>query len=261
MPSPLELLLDPISLTVFGIYAALMLWEYLAPARPLPRAKAWRLRGLAAFATYFAVSSYLPLLITEYLEPLQLFDLTGLGTLGGATVGLLVYEFCGYLYHRSMHSSTVLWRGLHQMHHSAERLDTFGAFWFHPTDMIGWTLVASIALTVIVGLSAQAATVVLLTVTLLSIFQHTNVRTPRWLGYIVQRPESHSWHHARSHHRDNYADLPLIDMLFGTFDNPRDFAPANGFYDGASLRLADMLLFREVGEPPAIGKAAAQAAG
>ena len=35
-------------------------------------------------------------------------------------------------------------------------------------------------------------------------------------------------------------------MLFGTFRNPRDFAPAAGFYDGASARGLDMLRFRDV---------------
>ncbi|HXS03818.1 MAG TPA: hypothetical protein VN731_05035, partial [Rhodanobacter sp.] len=69
-------------------------------------------------------------------------------------------------------------------------------------------------------------------------------------GYIVQRPESHSWHHARGRHRNNYADVPLFDILFGTFDNPHDFAPVTGFYDGASSRIGDMLLFREVSVNP-----------
>lgn len=250
MPSPLELLLDPISLTVLAIYAALMLWEYLLPARPLPAAPGWRLRGLAAFAVYFLLSSYLPLLWTGYLLPLQLFDLSALGTWGGALAGLLVYELCAYGWHRGMHSSTVLWRGLHQMHHSAERLDTFGAFWFSPLDMAGWTAVSSFALTVVVGLTPAAATVVLLTLTLLAILQHANVRTPRWLGYLVQRPESHSHHHGTGVHRDNYANLPVFDLLFGTFHNPRDFLPASGFYDGASLRVGDMLLFRDIAQSP-----------
>ncbi len=73
-------------------------------------------------------------------------------------------------------------------------------------------------------------------------FQHTNVRTPQWLGYFVQRPESHSHHHERGVHARNYSDLPVFDMLFGTFHNPRGFAPATGFYDGASARIIDMLL-------------------
>lgn len=250
MPSPIDILLDPVSLTTFAIYAALMLWEHFAPARPLPFAPAWRLRGLAAFVLYFALSAYLPLLWTEYLLPWQLFDLGHLGTASGALIGVLVYECIGYFYHRGMHASNLLWRVLHQMHHSAERIDSYSAFWFHPLDMIGWTAVSSLALTIMVGLSAPATTAVLLIVTLLSIFQHTNVRTPRWLGYFVQRPESHSWHHARDRHRDNYADVPLFDILFGTFRNPRDFAPATGFYDGASLRVGEMLHFRVVSENP-----------
>ena len=249
MPSLVDLVLHPVSLAVFGIYAALMLWEYLRPARQLPHAPGWRLRGLAAFGVYFLLSSYLPLAWTEFLLPLQLFDLGSLGTWGGALVGLLVYELCAYAYHRGIHSSDALWRGIHQMHHSAERIDTNGAFWFSPLDMAGWTAVSSVALTVVVGLTAEATTVVLLTLTLLAVFQHANIRTPRWLGYIVQRPESHSYHHGRGRHRDNYADLPVVDMLFGTFHNPRDFAPASGFYDGASLRVPEMLVFRDVSEP------------
>lgn len=250
MPTPLEVLLDPTSLTVFAAYAALILWEHFFPARELPRAPAWQMRGLAAFALFFALSTYLPLLWSEHLLRWQFLDLSHLGTAAGALVGVLTYEGIGYFYHRGMHASDVLWRGLHQMHHSAERIDTWSAFWFHPLDMIGWTVVSSLALTLVVGLSAPATTAALLAFTLLSIFQHTNVRTPRWLGYIVQRPESHSWHHARGRHRNNYADVPLFDILFGTFDNPRNFAPATGFYDGASSHIGDMLLFREVSANP-----------
>jgi len=57
MPSPIDLLLDPISLTVFALYASLIAWEALAPARtprptqqskpsPLrPRPVCYELRG------------------------------------------------------------------------------------------------------------------------------------------------------------------------------------------------------------------------
>src|SRR5215470_480319 len=105
MPSPIDLLLDPISLAVFALYAALIAWEALAPARALPRVPGWKLRGLAAFAGYFFLSSYLPLLWSEHLARFQLFDLTALGTWGGAIVGLLLYEAGVYVWHRSMHGS------------------------------------------------------------------------------------------------------------------------------------------------------------
>ncbi|MFZ5842887.1 MAG: sterol desaturase family protein [Pseudomonadota bacterium] len=249
MPSLFELLQDPIAQSVIGIYLALIGLEALFPGRPLPAVKGWRLRGLAAFVVYFLLSSYLPLLWTEWLLQWQWFDLTELNTAAGVVAGLLVYEAGAYVWHRSMHRFNVLWRGLHQMHHSAERLDAYSAFWFSPLDMVGWTALTSLCLTVIVGLSAEASTITLLILTLLAVFQHTNLRTPQWLGYLVQRPESHSHHHARGVHNANYADLPVFDLLFGTFNNPADFADATGFYDGASKRIGDMLRFRDVSEP------------
>src|SRR6185436_20003257 len=89
-------------------------------------------------------------------------------------------------------------------------------------------------------------TLTMLIATFLSIFQHSNLRTPRWLGYIAQRPESHARHHARGIHAGNYSDLPIFDLAFGTFHNPADFAPETGFYDGASARVVEMLAFRDV---------------
>ena len=69
-----------------------------------------------------------------------------------------MYEFGVYVWHRSMHELDRLWRAFHQMHHSAERLDTYGAFWFSPLDMVGWTVLSACALTLVVGLTAEAAT-------------------------------------------------------------------------------------------------------
>jgi len=250
MPSILDLLRDPISLGTFAVYGALIAWEYVAPARPLPRLAWWRTRGLAAFAVYFLLSSYLPLVWTDHLARWQLFDLTALGTWRGALAGFLVYQLLAYAWHRSMHASDLLWRSFHQMHHSAERLDTFSAFWFSPLDMIGWTFVASAALTLAVGITPEATTVVLLGQTLLAIFQHSNLRTPQWLGYLTQRPENHASHHARGIHHGNFSDLSALDMLFGTFHNPKEFPAATGFYDGASTRIGAMLAFRHVSRPP-----------
>jgi len=246
MPTPLEILLDPISLLVLALYASLMMWEGLAPGRTLPVVRYWKLKGLAAFVAFFYLSTYLPLLWDQHLARYQLFDLSALGTIGSVVVGLLIYELGAYWWHRSMHSSKLLWRGFHQMHHSAERLDTYGAFWFSPLDMIGWTLFGSLCLVLVVSVTPQAATILLLSITFFAMFQHANIRTPRWIGYLIQRPESHTIHHGNGIHRYNYADLPVFDMLFGTFRNPRGFEVETGFYPGASARVADMLLFKDV---------------
>lgn len=246
MPNPLDLLLDPVSLTVFAIYGVLIALEAIFPARRLPHSPMWQLRGLLAFCAFFFLSSYLPLLWGEAFAAWQLFDLTGLGRWWGALAGLLVYEVGVYCWHRSLHKSNFLWRYFHQMHHSAERVDSFGAWWFSPLDIVGWTLLSSVCLTVIVGITPEAAVLVLYTTTFLAIFQHSNFRTPRWLGYVVQRPESHAYHHGRGIHQKNYSDLPIFDLLFGTWVNPKDFIPATGFYDGASLRIGDLLIGRDV---------------
>jgi sterol desaturase/sphingolipid hydroxylase (fatty acid hydroxylase superfamily) len=91
---------------------------------------------------------------------------------------------------------------------------------------------------------------VLYATTLLAVFQHANIRTPTWLGYLVQRPESHSVHHQRGVHAFNYSDLPVFDLLFGTFRNPTAFAPEQGFWHGASDQVLPMLAMRDVSRPP-----------
>jgi sterol desaturase/sphingolipid hydroxylase (fatty acid hydroxylase superfamily) len=245
MPTPLQILLDPVSLTVLGVYGALILLEALFPARPLPQVKGWRTRALVVFVFYFYASSYLPLLWGETLARYQVFDLAALNPFVGAALGVLAYEFLVYVWHRTMHRVHWIWRSFHQMHHSAERLDSYGAFYFSPLDILGFTLLSSLSLTV-VGLAPQAIAYFLYATMFLAVVQHINVRTPQWLGYIVQRPESHSVHHARGIHQYNYSDLPLFDILFGTFRNPKEFVHEAGFYDGASAKLSQMLVFKDI---------------
>jgi sterol desaturase/sphingolipid hydroxylase (fatty acid hydroxylase superfamily) len=80
----------------------------------------------------------------------------------------------------------------------------------------------------------------------LAVIQHMNIRTPQWLGYLVQRPESHSVHHGRGIHHYNYSDLPLFDIVFGTFRNPKEFVTVSGFYDGASAKVPQILVFKDI---------------
>lgn len=249
MPTPLDLLIDPVSLLILSLYASLMIWEAITPGRQLPHIKYWKIRGLAVFIFYFYLASYLPLIWDQYLAPYQLINLSTIGTLGGAFIGVLLYEFGVYIWHRAMHKNDKLWKIFHQMHHSAERMDTYGAFYFSPLDMVGWTLLSSICFVLIVGLSPQATTTTILIVNFLGMFQHTNIKTPTWLGYIVQRPESHTIHHAKGIHAYNYSDLPVFDIIFGTFKNPKNYEHETGFYSGASKRILEMLIFRKVDKP------------
>lgn len=250
LPTPSELVFNPISYIVFGMYGGLMLWEALFPARKLPHSKFWKLKGILAFALFFFLSSYLPIIWDGFFANYQVFDLTGLGTLWGAVVGVLVYELGEYTWHRVLHNSNFLWKSMHQMHHSAERLDSYGAFYFSPLDMIGWVMVSSVTLVLIAGFTPEATSLIILITMFLSIFQHSNIKTPSWIGYIIQRPESHTIHHAKGIHAHNYGGIAIYDILLGTFKNPKSYTHETGFYHGASSRVLDMLLFKDVSEPP-----------
>lgn len=247
MPTPIEILLDPVSLAVIGMFMGLYLWEVFFPRnKNLPRIRYATLRGLISFAVIFYLSSYLPLLTDDFLASYQLISLSHMHPATQALIGLLSYQLLLYFWHLTMHRSGFLWKIFHQMHHSAERLDVASTFYFSPMDMIGFTLLGSICFALVMGLSPQAITVVVLALNFLSIFQHANIKTPKWLGYFIQRPEQHAIHHARGVHQYNYSDFPIYDYLFGTFKNPEDYQGENGFYDGASARVGDMLMFRDV---------------
>ncbi len=246
LPTPFDLIFNPISYIVFTIYGGLMLWEAIFPARKLPQVKFWKLKGILSFFLFFFLSSYLPIIWDGYLTEYQIFDLTSLGTIGGGIVGVFIYELGEYVWHRTMHSSNFLWRVSHQMHHSAERLDSFGAYYFSPVDMIGWTALGSITLVVVAGFTPEATTIIILATNFLSIFQHSNIRTPRWIGYLIQRPESHNVHHAKGVHAFNYAGISLFDIVFGTFKNPKGYEHEIGFYQGASGKVKEMLLFKDI---------------
>jgi sterol desaturase/sphingolipid hydroxylase (fatty acid hydroxylase superfamily) len=246
MPTPLEILLDPISLILLAIYGGLILLEKIRPGQSLKKVDRWVPKSLLVFIVYFYLSTYLPLIWDKYLLPYQLFNLQNMTPFISVLIAILVFELLIYIWHRTMHRNNLLWRIFHQMHHSAERLDTFGAFYFSPLDMIGFTFLGSLSLSLLIGISPQAISWYLYITMFLATFQHTNIKTPQWLGYIIQRPESHSVHHQKGVHAYNYSDLPIFDILFGTFKNPKYFSKEIGFYDGASHKLKDILLCKDI---------------
>ena len=229
-----------------GLFGACVALELARRAQAWPDVAGWRLKGAAFTLLYFLIATLAPLGWDAWLGQYQLVDASQLPFWVQVLGGFLVLEFFIYAWHRTMHQIPSLWRWLHQMHHSAERLDVWGAFYFHPLDVIGFAFFTSVALVLGFGLSGEAALVVNVAATFLGMFQHMNVRTPRWLGYLVQRPESHSLHHKRGHHANNYGDLPMYDMIFGTFANPSDFEREVGFHDGASKQVGAMLIGRNI---------------
>jgi sterol desaturase/sphingolipid hydroxylase (fatty acid hydroxylase superfamily) len=242
---------DLLGLAVPALFLVMLGIESRRPARTFESFPRWRLLGTLFFVAALVVGATAPLLLPlTWLERHPLFDSSSLG-LWGVPVGLLLSTFVMYWFHRAEHRFDWLWRLAHQLHHSAPRVDMLGAYYTHPLEVLTKVLLGAIISMYLLGLTPLAASAVGLLSATLSMWQHWNIGTPQWLGYIVPRPESHVLHHERDVHARNYGDLPVWDMLFGTFANPRHARSTKaGFASHASVRVKDMLLMRDVNKLP-----------
>lgn len=219
--------------------------EALFPARTFPKVKRWRSIGLGGLALLLGIGIATPLLLpVTWLERHRLVDGTRLGVPLGVVVGYLVVSLLSSLWHRALHKSNVLWRLCHQLHHSPRRLDLSGGNVFHPLDILMFAVVQVLALTLVIGLDPLAAALTGYVASFYTLFQHWNVKTPRWLGYVIQRPEAHCRHHEVGVHASNYSDFPLWDVLLGSFDSPATFEGRVGFDTPSPV--GKMLLFVDV---------------
>lgn len=231
---------------VLVMLLALMAVEFIKPARSFEQVKWWRLKGFFFVVLMFAVGAVLPVMLLPLMPDAKLLPGHKLGLVGGALLGIVAFEFVTYWLHRLHHRVSFLWRWVHQMHHSAERMDVFGAGYFHPFEMIEAGVVAVVFGGVVLGLSPEAAGLVGVWQAFNGIWQHANLKTPSWLGYLFQRPEQHGVHHERGVHAFNYGNLMLWDIIFGTFRNPARWEAPAGFYLGSSKKMLPMLLGRDV---------------
>jgi sterol desaturase/sphingolipid hydroxylase (fatty acid hydroxylase superfamily) len=234
-----------------------LVMDAVRPHRRFATPRGWKARALVVTALTFVLSLEIGELWGRMLGRWSLADGAALGTWGGALAGILVYELVLYWYHRAAHRFDWLWRVAHQMHHSPESLEALGAYYTHPLDTLVFTSSAIVVFFPGLGLTPEAGAVAMAFLSFNSAFQHANIRTPHWLGYLIQRPESHGVHHERGVHAFNYSDLPLWDIAFGTFRNPVAWEGETGFYRGGSSRVVEMLVGRDVSRPAPVTAASA----
>src|SRR5688572_18265079 len=112
-------LVDIATYAALGCLPLFIALDLVYRARRFDTPRFWRLRALTVTFMAIALSFALPMGMAKVIGDHTIFKLSSLGTWGGALVGILVYEFCHFWYHRTVHRSDKLWRALHQMHHSA----------------------------------------------------------------------------------------------------------------------------------------------
>jgi sterol desaturase/sphingolipid hydroxylase (fatty acid hydroxylase superfamily) len=176
-------------------------------------------------------------------------DGSRLGVVGGTVLGYVVLSGLSYVYHRTAHTVPLLWRLSHQIHHSPQRVDISGSVLFHPFEMVVQVLLQLFATLIVLGLDPLAVALTGYVAAFYGMFQHWNVHTPQWLGLLIQRPEAHCEHHRQGVHADNYGDLPIWDILLGTFRNPKAFSGPCGFESPSDKRLWAMLAWHDVNAP------------
>ncbi len=237
---------------LIAIAAALFVVERLWPANALPKVPSWWARVIFVNAIQLGIIVLAGLTWDRWLQALSLFHLRD--QLGDPWQGVLAYfisTFVYYWWHRWRHESRFFWRLCHQLHHSPQRIELVTSFFKHPVEITVNALISSSLVYLLLGCSVWAGAIYTFLTAIAEYFYHLNLRTPHWVGYLIQRPESHRVHHQYRHHTQNFADLPLWDALFGTFRNPR-IAPARcGYDDWREDRFDDILAFRDVHAPDA----------
>ena len=257
-----------------GIFAAMAVWEVLAPRRDqkLGRGTRWPSNiGIVVLDTVlvrlvFPTTAVGLALVTEG-RGWGLFLALDVPAWASVPLGVAALDFAIYLQHVLFHAVPALWR-LHRMHHADLDIDVTTGARFHPIEIL---LSMGIKLGVVAVLGTPAVAVLAFEVLLnaTSMFNHSNVRIPIWrdrvLRWIVVTPDMHRVHHsivARETNSNFGFNLPWWDRLFGTY---RD-QPAAGhetmtigieqFRDPAEQRLDRMLTqpFRDEDTTYALGR-------
>jgi sterol desaturase/sphingolipid hydroxylase (fatty acid hydroxylase superfamily) len=232
---------------IFGFAALFMLLERVFPGRELPHSQGWYLRAALLNVAQLGIVLLAGFTWTQWLQGPSVFHLAGNAPpLIEGLICWFVGTFVFYWWHRARHSSSFLWRTLHQIHHSASRIELLTAFYKHPVEIAANSILSSVVIFVLLGASTDAALWYNLFAALGEFYYHANIRTPRWSGYFIQRPEQHSIHHEFEVHDFNYGDITWWDRLFGTFRDADEFVPRCGYESTREQSLGRMLLGTDV---------------
>ncbi len=237
---------------LLAIAAGMIVVEKLWPAMELPRVRAWWARVALINAIQLGIIIIAGYTWNHWLARWSAVHLSAhLGDWAQGIIAYFVSTFIYYWWHRIRHESKVWWLLCHQFHHSPRRIEIFTSFYKHPVEITINSILSSAIVYLLLGCSVKAGAIYTLLTAVAEYFYHWNIHTPRWLGYLVQRPESHRVHHQYRHHTQNFADLPIWDMMFGTFKNPHRFESKCGFDEWREDRFEDLLAFRDTHAPNA----------
>jgi sterol desaturase/sphingolipid hydroxylase (fatty acid hydroxylase superfamily) len=232
---------------LIAIAALMILIERFWPGQALPTVKGWWVRIALVNLVQLGIVIVAGLTWDRWLASFSLLHLSDrMGDVPSALVAYFISTFVYYWWHRVRHESSFFWKLCHQLHHSPRRIELLASFYKHPVEIFLNSVISAALVYTLLGCSVKAAAIYTAITAVAEYFYHWNIRTPRWIGTLIQRPESHRVHHQYQHHTQNYADLPLWDWMFGTFHNPGKSPSRCGFNPQREKRVAEMIAFRDV---------------
>ncbi len=231
---------------VVAIGIAILFLEQIIPDQKLPAVKGWWARVILINGFQLLVIIVSGFTLTTWLQDWSLFQLNSLPSIVSGFIVYVIITFIFYWWHRIRHDVDFIWRIFHQIHHSASRIEVVTSLFKHPVEIFVNSVLIAVINYSIFGLTIDAAAWVLLFAGCGEYFYHMNIKTPHWVGYFIQRPEMHRIHHQRNVHHYNYADLPIWDILFGTYKNPKEFYGKTGFEPKKEQKFKEMLLGKDV---------------
>lgn len=133
---------------------------------------------------------------------------------------VILGDFLLYWGHRLQHRVGFLWK-IHSIHHSIEHLDWFAAHREHPLDTI-YTVALINLPGFLLGFPLETLAGFFAFRGLWAGYIHSNTTlSPGPFRILLGAPELHRWHHSTNRSSGNYANLcPLMDLIFGTYQNP-----------------------------------------
>ena len=212
-----------------GVFAAIALWEALAPRRrPAHRRLARWPHNLGLLAVdiitlrLLAPGVAIAVAIAGEANGWGLLNALSLPLWAAALVSVVLLDLAIYFQHVMFHAVPTLWR-LHRVHHADLDFDVTTGIRFHPVEIV---ISTGIKCAVVAAIGAPAVAVLVFEVLLnaTAMFNHANASVPQrfegWLRCVLVTPDMHRVHHSVRYDESssNFGfNLPWWDRIFGTY--------------------------------------------
>ena len=155
-----------------------------------------------------------------------LLNMISLPSWAAILLAVIILDMMIYWQHVAFHRIPVLWR-LHKVHHADRDLDASSGLRFHPIEII-ISMLYKMAVVICLGAPVLAVIIFEILLNACAIFNHANLRLPRWierpLRQIMVTPALHRIHHSvlETETNTNYGfSVIWWDKIFRTYtDTP-----------------------------------------